>query len=234
MINQLLFKVEVQFNSRLLKLVQQARLKIIICGLFRGCGAYLILPDAIADIIIQYMQLSRVFDACPNNFKYAIQDYGTFIHRENPKKQCKQRNEHHMNDFLTSPIIFGMSKGFKRGSALEDNVIKIRIYDQNSDLYGIVSNLNVCNDSDLARRSLKLLGRARHHRDLRYKQGTYYKYLSQCEAGDIVTLKVDMNEWFMRFYVNDEIWGRDIDISEQDLYYPVIVTNNACKYKLLI
>ena len=54
------------------------------------------------------------------------------------------------------------------------------------------------------------------------------------KARDIIMMKVDMDKWELRFYINDKLFGKKIDITPQDMYYPVVHTTDTARYRVLL
>lgn len=247
MIQRLLPKIEAKMKEKYekkqkIKAMKKEQFKMtpmqhyttIIHGMFRESDISQIFPDVISQRIAQYIEIIRIFDTCPNEFKYAIQNYGTFINRKKnigpliTKRGNKRNNQR-------APCLFGVSSGFKRGT--KDNIFKVKVYKNNSkDSIGIISNLDCCKEPFMEiHRLYHPVKGARTQRKVapRFRSHAYYEQLTNVEEGGIVEINVNMIEWWIRFYIDGEDWGK-LTIHEVDIYYPVIATITTSKYKLLL
>lgn len=268
MIDKLLIKFETKHNEKQVsKAIVKEQIKVtviehyamIIHALARENNIDpLQFPNDIAGLIAQYIELIRIFDSCSDEFKYAIQNYGTFINRK------QHKSEHPNSDLklkVCTPILFGVSNGFKRGE--RDNIFKVKLYQNNkNDSIGIISRIECCN------RKWPEMDRLGRYRGRKFKRGPrgpecYRYYLlknaifhnstglkprrqtqkiyediaeefPKRKPGDVIMMKVDMDKWFIRFYINDKLFGYKIKMIEQDVYYPIIHTKSSGKYRVLM
>eukprot|EP01084_Bolivina_argentea_P105162 188256_1 len=59
------------------------------------------------------------------------------------------------------------------------------------------------------------------------QSNSYVEYsLKQIKPNDIVTVKLNCNEWKLQFYVNNEKIGKMVPIKKDNVYYPVICSKN--------
>ena len=53
------------------------------------------------------------------------------------------------------------------------------------------------------------------------------------KAGDVVTVEFSMKCWWIKFYVNDKLYG-SMKIENRNTYYPVLFTTNSGQYQVVM
>ena len=67
-----------------------------------------------------------------------------------------------------------------------------------------------------------------------YNTLSQYNFSKVWRTGDIISVKVNCNDWKVEFYVNDELYGKEMKIEENMTYYFVVgVQHVSAKYQLV-
>ena len=54
------------------------------------------------------------------------------------------------------------------------------------------------------------------------------------KSGDVDMMQVNMDEWELRFFVNNELYGNKIDTNSNNMYYPAVHTADSWMYTVLL
>ena len=122
--------------------------------------------------------------------------------------------------------------------------MKVKMYQNNlNDAVGIISELNCCYDGlrvgfDYAQDIDATKYLLCNNGDIQIRNGVSkacamaWTNLSNGKN----TFEVNMdgkNYWWIKFYVNDKLYGR-MEIANRHTYYPILVTTNSGQYQVLM
>ena len=173
-----------------------------------------------------------VFDTIHKKYKNCIQQEGTYIRRPG------QYEQYTLHDWVYVTICSSLS--FNHSF----NEFSIKCIRPRYDAIGILSDISICNDSKYENlwcqkgpgNMYYYYGGGAISSGLKTKdKPSKQKKLPNWVRGDIVTVKIDRNEWTVRFLKNGKLIGRKVNIVPNIDYYPFVGTQyHDTDYQLII
>ena len=186
-------------------------------------------PISINKIIDKYLgNIFLKFDICPNDYTQVIQNDGTLMNRS--------------IDIVENGKLFlvASSTGFSSGI----NEIKIEVMqDHNNSIIGVITDINHCKrkiwigyikanmyyyfggDMDGSGTCITQKVNGKRHFEPVVEDHAWKK-------NDIITIKIDCEQWKIRFFRNNQIVGNELNIIKGFTYYPVISTSGAGAFRI--